>query len=214
MKTLSLEQRLFAERAVTQYQADLRASTSAQAHLALRGIGQQAANTFRLGVVDSPLAGHEMFRDRLALPYLTPSGPIGFNFRCVRPHDCKEAGCPKYLKPASQSNHLYNVAALKANSEYIVVTEGEIDTISWSMAGVPAVGLAGVETWEEHFSLALDDFPVIYVAGDGDKAGEGMTKRLVRVLENARPITYPRGSDANDLWRSGGADALRALLPV
>ncbi|RKN35967.1 topoisomerase [Streptomyces hoynatensis] len=166
---------------------------------------------FRLGVVDSPAQGHEAYRGRLAIPYLTPAGPVALNFRCIRQHDCKAVNCRKYLKPEGEEGHLYNVAALKADSDFLVVTEGEIDTISWTMAGVPAVGLSGVKAWKPHFRLALDDFPIIYSAADADDAGKGLTSLLVREV-GARPIRYERGMDGNDTWLSGGAGALRGLI--
>ncbi|MGK5530877.1 toprim domain-containing protein [Streptomyces sp. URMC 129] len=212
MKTLSAEQRQFLETSVSRYQTALAADTSAQEYLKGRGIGPAVAAQFRLGVVTSPLAGHEGYQGRLAIPYLTPSGPVSFNFRCTRPHDCKEAGCKKYLKPAGEEGHLYNVAALKADSDFAVVTEGEIDAISWTMAGVPAVSLAGVKAWKTYYKFCLDDFPVIYVAADADKAGDTLVAFLAKEI-NARPIHYPEGMDANDIWRTGGAGALRALIP-
>ncbi|ONK10355.1 toprim domain-containing protein [Streptomyces sp. MP131-18] len=223
MKTLSLEQRLFLGTSVSRYQAALAADIGAQAYLALRGIDQSAANMFRLGVVSDPMTGHEAFRGRLALPYLTPSGPVALRFRCIQNHVCKETVwftdskgkpvyCPKYTGPEGDEGHLFNVAALKADSEFLVICEGEIDAIAWTMAGVPAVALSGVKAWKDHFKLTLDDFRIIYVAADRDDAGRGLKSLLIKEV-GARPIRYPKGQDANDLWRSGGAEALRALIP-
>ena len=211
MKPLSAEQRAFAEKAVSQYQSDLRTDTAVQAYLTTRGISPEVAGRFRLGAVTSPPAGHEQFRGRLALPYLTPAGPVGFNFRCVQSHDCKELGHPKYLKPSGQESHLFNVTALKTDSAHVVVSEGEIDTITWDMCGVPAVGLAGVKSWKKHFRYCLDDFDVVYCAADGDEAGDGLASLLAKEV-NARPIRFPKGSDANALYVRAGADAVRGLL--
>lgn len=212
MKQLETEQRLFAARAVSQYQADLAADTAGQAYLTLRGIDQATAQRFRLGVATSPLAGHEAYRGRLAIPYLTPFGPVAIRFRCIQQHDCKEAGHPKYLSQEGIQNHLFNVAALKADSSVLCVTEGEIDAITLDMCGIPAVGVSGANAWEEHFKLCLEDFDTVYALGDGDAAGAKFSSFLAREV-GARSIKLPEGSDVNDVYRSGGAQALRALIP-
>jgi DNA primase len=211
MKTLSAEERRFFESAVSQYQSGLRADTRGQEYLTGRGIGPEVAGTFRLGVVNNPLAGHESYRGRLAIPYLTPSGPVNLRFRCLKPHDCKAENCPKYVSLDGADTNLFNVAALKAESPHICVTEGEIDTITLTMCGIAAVGVPGVENWQEHFRLCLDDFDVVYVLGDGDKAGRKFSSFLAREAR-ARKIQLPRGEDVNDLYRRAGADAVRGLL--
>lgn len=89
------------------YQSDLHTDTPAQEYLASRGIGKQAAGTYRLGVVRRPLVGHESLTGRLAIPYITPRGGIvNFSFRCLRLHDCKSEGCPKYLATDGMGRNL------------------------------------------------------------------------------------------------------------
>lgn len=211
METLSEEQRRFFEQAVSTYQADLASDTSALAYLAGRGISRQAAATFRLGVVRRPLAGHEMFAGRLAIPYLTPSGVVNFSFRCLRQHDCKEAGCPKYLPPEGMERNLYNVLDLKKDSTFICVAEGELDALTLSLAGLPAVGVPGVKNWKKHFSRCLEDFEVVYAIGDGDGPGSKFSSFLAKEAK-ARPIRVPNGKDCNDIFRERGAEGLRALI--
>lgn len=212
MQTLSNEQRQFFETAVSTYQADLAADTAAQAYLAKRGFSAQDAATFRLGVVGRPLAGHEAYRGRLVIPYLTPSGVVNMNFRCARDHDCKTVeGHRKYLKPEGSSSNLFNVLDLKKDSPFIAVAEGELDTITLSICGIPAVGVAGVKAWEKHFGRCLADFDTIYSFADGDKAGGSFASFLGREVK-ARPIRLPQGSDVNQIFQEGGPDAVRALI--
>lgn len=211
MQTLSVEQRRFFEQAASTYQADLAGDTSAQAYLAKRGLGPSALGTSRLGVVRRPLAGHEMFAGRLAIPYVTPAGVVNFSFRCLKAHDCKESGCPKYLPPEGMERNLYNVLDLKKDSPFICVTEGELDALTLSVAGLPAVGVPGVKNWKAHFSRCLEDFDVVYAFGDGDGPGGKFSSFLAREAK-ARPIRMPSGEDCNSLYMKGGADALRRLL--
>lgn len=222
METLSEEQRRFFEQAVSTYQADLASDTSALAYLAGRGISRQAAATFRLGVVRRPLAGHESYEGRLVLPYLTPAGVVNLRFRCIQPHDCSKTVlwtdkkgtphyCPKYLSLDDAGTNLFNVLDLKKDSPFICVVEGEIDAMSLSLAGLPAVGVPGVDGWQPHFGRCLEDFDVIYAFGDPDAAGRKFNKFLAKETK-ARPIRMPNGKDCNDIFRERGAEGLRALI--
>lgn len=222
MQTLSAALRTFFEQAVTTYQQDLAADTAVLAYLATRGIGPEAAVRFRLGVVTSPLAGDEQYRGRLSIPYLTPAGVVNIRFRCLKAHDCattvlwtdkqgKPHHCPKYLSREDAGTNLFNVLDLKRDSPFICVAEGEIDTMSLSLAGLPAVGVPGVDTWQKHFSRCLEDFEVIYAFGDGDKAGSKFSNFLARETR-ARPIRMPSGEDCNSIYVKEGADGLRRLI--
>lgn len=211
MQTLSEEQRRFFEQAVSTYQADLVGDTSAQGYLASRGLGPSALVTYRLGVVRRSLAGHEQYAGRLALPYLTPAGVVNIRFRCLKAHDCAAENCPKYLSADGAGTNLFNVLDLKKDSPFICVAEGEIDTMSLSLAGLPAVGVPGADAWQKHFSRCLEDFEVIYAFGDGDKAGSKFSSFLARETR-ARPIRIPAGKDCNDIFREAGAAGLRALI--
>lgn len=211
MQTLSEEQRKFFEQAAMTYQQDLQGDTSALAYLASRGFSPEAAAMCRLGVVRRPLPGHEAYASRLAIPYLTPAGVVNVNFRCIKQHDCAAVDCRKYLKAEGSGTNLYNVLDLKKDSPFICVAEGEIDTMSLSLAGLAAVGVAGVDTWQKHFSRCLEDFEVIYAFGDGDKAGSKFSNFLARETR-ARPIRMPNGKDCNDIFRERGAEGLRALI--
>lgn len=205
------EQRLLLAQAASQYQSDLAAGTAAQAYLKSRGFTEQVATEWRLGLVTSPLAGHDRFRGRLAIPYLTPAGPANFRFRCLQSHDCKEAGHGKYVGLEGFETNLYNVLDLSKPGDTICVCEGELDAITLSMSGIPAVAVPGATNFKKHQARCLDDFSRVLVLGDGDTAGSGLNKKLINDVR-AIPVRMPKGHDVNSLYLEGGADALRRLI--
>lgn len=211
MQQLSPAQKKSFEQAASQYQSDLAADTNAQAYLARRGIDQQTALSFRLGVVNRPIVGHEDRRGRLAIPYLTRSGVVNFSFRCLKPHLCKQEGCPKYLPITGLDRSLFNVGAIHSDADFICVCEGELDAITLTMCGIAAVGVPGVEHWKKHWPRCLDDFPEIFVIGDGDKAGKGFASFLAREIR-ARPLSLPEGEDPSSIFARHGAPAIHALF--
>lgn len=212
MELPSFEQRLFYEKAVTQYQADLAGDARTQQYLLRRGFDQGVAATARLGVVVHPLQGHERLLGRLCIPYLTAAGPVNFSFRCLKDHDCKTVRCPKYLPMQSGvEKNMYNVQDTFKDHPFIVVTEGELDALTLSAAGIPAVGLPGVKSWKKHYPKVLEDFPVIYVIGDGDSAGSGLNDFLAREV-HARQVLLPKGEDVNSYAVKQGQEAVRRLF--
>jgi DNA primase len=204
------KQREFYEQAASSYAKQLGDDTAAQEYLTSRGITPEAAATFRLGVVREPLVGHETFRDRLCIPYITPASVVNFTFRCMQAHVCKDVDCPKYLAPPLDRN-LYNVLALSVESQTIHVTEGELDALVLTMCGMPAVGIPGVDNWRDHWGLCLEDFNEIFVWADGDAAGRKLAHKLEKELR-ARRVAMPYGKDVNSVYIDGGSSALRALI--
>jgi DNA primase len=209
----SNEQRAFFGTAASRYHAALAADINAQGYLMGRGFGPEVAARFQLGVVTSPLVGHEIYTGRLAIPYLGPTGGVvNFSFRCLKNHDCKEAeGHQKYLALEGVGRNLYNVADLHQAGDFVCVAEGELDTITLSIAGLPAVGVPGVENWQDHFGRTLEDFSTIYSFADPDKAGRKLSSLLAREIR-ARSVRLPQNKDVNEYYREHGADGLRGLL--
>lgn len=210
MQTLSAAQRRLFEQAASTFQNDLAADTAAQDYLATRGITQEVALGARLGVVGSRIGGLEQFMGRLAIPYLTPAGVVNFTFRCLRHQDCSAEQCVKYLAPAIDRN-LYQVLDLKKKSRFVCVAEGELDALTLSMSGLPAVGVPGVESWKPHWSRCLEDFETVYVFADGDKAGRKFANFMAKEAR-AVPVDMPKGMDCNSLCLKEGPDGLRGLI--
>jgi len=130
MARLSKSQRELLAKATENYEGSL---GEALPYLASRGIAEATARMFRLGFVANPEAGHEPYLGKLAIPYLTPSGVIDIRFRSLN----NDSG-PKYLSRPGASTHIYNVQALNDDTDFLVICEGELDTIIATQVGFSA----------------------------------------------------------------------------
>lgn len=173
----------------------------AEEYLASRGITLADAHTIRLGVVDEPLTGHEQFRGRLAIPYLTPTGVVDIRFRAMHGED------PKYMGMPGTHTRMYNVVALQEARNFIAVCEGEIDAITLHYkCGVPAVGVPGSQAWKRHYTRILQDFETVYVFADGDQPGSDFAKALSRELSTVVTVNMPDGEDVNSMFLNVGQE--------
>lgn len=218
----SPEQKAFFEQAASQYQRDLAGDTTAQEYLRSRGIGPEVAGTYRLGVLRNPLLGHEQFRGRLAIPYITPKGVVTFTFRCLQNHICKESvvglggdgrprHCKKYRAPSGMERTLYNVLDFKKDSDTVYVCEGEIDALTLSVCGFAAVAIPGVQQWKPQFTKCFLDYTQIFVVADGDEAGYRLGAFLSTEIK-ARAVRPPKGEDVNSIYVKGGTSAVQQWL--
>ena len=210
MPKLANGQRKLLEQATAFYQQSLK---EALPFLECRGLDEAVARKYRLGVVQRPCSGHESYTGRLAIPYLSRSGVVSIRFRCLEDHNCKEVGCPKYLSVRGDKPTLYNTEALFSAGSVIAITEGEMDAVVITeYAGVPAVGIQGVNAWNDAWSRTLNDFERVLIVGDGDEAGKNMVERLVDSIPNAVGVSLPESLDANDVYLKYGADELAMIL--
>lgn len=184
----------------------------AATYLVNRGIGPSAAERFRLGVVACAESPYDRYMGRLAIPYLDRIGPVGFTFRCIEAHTCKEAGCPKYLQLEGQEVGLFNVLSLDSDEEVAHLCEGELDAITLSqIVSDPVVAISGVAKWKPHFPYHFTGFDRVVVWADGDPAGEKMATMVRRSVGNADVVEMPSGEDLNSVFCWKGPDAIRAM---
>jgi DNA primase len=207
----SKSQKEFLASATAQYAADLAVHAAAQAWLMKRGLSEDSARSFQLGVVVSPLPSHEQYRGRLAIPYLTLSGVCGMAFRCIEHEDCKPVHSDKYLWPSGYGRRIFNTRALDIPSSFIAICEGEIDPIISTQCGVPSVGVPGATQWQKYWARCFKGYDVVYVLQDDDDAGEKLTAAICRDIPAARPIVMTDG-DVNEFYLSHGAEALLARI--
>lgn len=185
------------EKATTHYQKYIHL---AEGYLATRGITLQDAHTARLGLVAEPLTGHEQFINRLAIPYITPTGIVDIRFRSI------DGSEPKYLGMPGSETRLYNVTALRAATDYIAVCEGEIDAITLTQkCGIPSIGVPGANNWKPHYTMLLHDYDKIFIFADGDQPGSDFAKKLAREISNITIVNMPDGEDVNSYYNKYGS---------
>ena len=183
----------------------------AREFLASRGIGLETARSAGLGVVTDPPGQHHHMRGRLSIPYLTDAGPVAIVARCIENHKCKETNDPnhgKMAKPNKQPNRLYGVQTAAWADDWIVVTEGEIDALTWHQIGVPAISIPGAKNWKPHYKNVFEDFSRVYLAIDGDDAGKLLWNTVKSELTHVIPVWFPAGEDSNSMFVKHGKDAL------
>jgi DNA primase len=202
---LNAEQRALLTEAAQRYAHNI--NDQALAYLQARGITPEVASTFQLGSVAEPSAGHEMAVGMLSIPYRTPAGVVGIKFRRL------DDGTPKYLWPTGQKIGLFNVMDLHQRSETIAICEGELDTVVLSgLVGIPAVGVAGVSQWKQHFPKLFESYKRILIFADNDikedgrNPGQELAKRIKEDLNTATVVHLPGNQDVNDLFLANGVD--------
>lgn len=190
--------------------ADAYEGSRAQEYMESRGVvGLSARDTFLLGYV--PIEEEDSrFAGMLSIPYITVAGGVvAIKYRNLRPD-----ADPRYTQPTGQETHLYNVIDLTKPSRSICACEGEIDALTLSMIGQPAVGVPGVNNFKDHYFRLFDGYDDIVIVADPDDAGDGLARLLTRRLMGSRTVTLPKGSDVNSFYMEHGPEALLKLLGV
>ena len=208
---LNVQSKLLLEAAQRYAQA---ISPEALAVLDARGISEVVAAKYQIGTITEPINGHEIYQGWISIPYITAGGScVGFKFRRL------DEGKPKYGSPTGQKAHLYNVSDITIMKPYIVVCEGELDTVIVSgVLGIPAVGVPGVAAWKSHFPKLFGGYETVYVVGDNDVKEDGsnpgaeFSKRVANEVMNSTIVTLPPNMDINDYYLAHGASATRKLL--
>lgn len=211
MQRLDSEQIKFWEEASWEYHHQM--TEEGLSYLAGRGISTDSVKTFRLGQVIDPLPGHEMMRGRIVIPYIKKLATVCLKFRCIEDHDCKLAKCPKYLNDGNQ--WLFNTADLDVPSSYVAIAEGEFDAIILHQAGIPAIGIPGVDAWKSHewWPELLRGHRKAFIYADNDTSkdknyGHDLAKRIMHDVPRARLVTLPEDSDVTDTYLDYGPQEL------
>jgi DNA primase len=205
MKQSALQKELLGK-AAAQYAENI---YQAEDYLRSRGIPLEVARLASLGVVAEPETGHEAFKGRLSIPYITKTGVVDLRFRSLNP-----AVEPKYMGMTGAETKMYNVIDVERASDFIGVCEGELDTLTLSACvGIPCVGVPGANSWKKHYTRLLADFERVFIFADGDQPGTQFATSLAREL----PVTIiqlPDGHDVNSMFVQAGAEYFHQKMGV
>lgn len=177
-----------------------------------RQLSMDTVARFLLGAVVSPETSDEPARGMLAIPYLTPTGPVALRFR--RPPS-KETG-PKYWQPEGSELTIFNVPAFFMGERLMIITEGEIDCMTVSQCGLPAVGIPGASAWKDYYQPLFEGYDRVIICADNDDTGAGskFASKVARQVPGPEIVTMPEGHDVNSYFCEVGAAGLREYLGV
>ena len=160
---------------------------------------------------------YDAYRNRVTFPIIGTNGRVlGFGARTMG------NDTPKYINTGdtpiySKRHNLYALNLLKgAKISDIVLVEGYMDVISLYASGVTnAVASLGTSLTQQQARLMARYAPTVYIAYDGDAAGQNATLRGLDILVTeglkVRVITLPDGIDPDDFARKYGKEAFDKL---
>ena len=157
-----------------------------------RGLNHETILHFRLGAVLDASASHEQAAGMVSIPYLTPAGTVQIRFRKA---PWAERG-PKYWQTSGSQIRMFNTNILLDPERFIYVTEGEMDTIAATQAGLPAVGISGINGWRDHFYAMLKGFDRVIFLADHDSASDSAEGK-------PKPDDWPEGKEWNPIKNAG-----------
>ncbi|GAA3136910.1 hypothetical protein GCM10010466_29660 [Planomonospora alba] len=158
------------------------------------------------------MPGHEKYAGRIAIPYLSPDlKTLQLRFRRLGDEDG-----PKYLTVPGDIPRPFNTRVLDLPLDTMAVCEGELDAITATQAGIPAIGIPGVSAWRDEWALALEQYDTLYVLADNDDKGQGakLGETIALRCPNARIILMDSGHDVNSYVNEFGPEALRKKVGI
>ena len=178
-----------------------------------RGISEDTVRKFGItSQKDNP--------DILSIPFFDWNGELTFikyrNTKYQKGQNGSKEWCEKGSKPI-----LYGIPFVDYSNKTLVITEGQIDSLSLYEAGVPnAVSVPMGKNNYDWINLCWDflcEFNEIIVFGDhengeitlADELNRRLKKHIIKVVKTD---DYKGLKDANDIFRTYGADTLKTAV--
>ena len=162
---------------------------------------------------------YDRFRNRVIFPIINQKGLVlGFGGRVL------DASLPKYLNSSdsptfNKSRNLFglNLAGKARPLKFLIIVEGYMDVITLHQFGFPqAVASLGTSLTEEQARLMRRYASEVYIAYDGDTAGQKATLRALDILRDAgcraRVLQFPDGLDPDEVLKKYGSEYFRKLM--
>ena len=186
----------------------------------LQGMGYTETELVDAGLlVKNPERGtvYDAFRGRLIFPILGVTGQVlGFGARVMgdeKPKYINTGDTPVYNK----RNNLYGLNLHKNEKlDDLIMVEGYMDVIGLYKAGVKnAVASLGTALTQQQARLLKRYVEKVYIAYDGDAAGQNATVRGLDILKNegleVRVITFPDDLDPDEYVQVYGKEGFDRL---
>lgn len=103
----------------------------------------------------------------------------------------------KYVLLPGSSSSIYGIEYLDKYDSFIY-TGGQIDCLTLFQMGIPALGALGEASFKEEWVGYFED-KTLYLLLDNDEAGIRATERIVRMMPDAIPISWPKGTEGMDV---------------
>lgn len=160
----------------------------------------------------------DMFRSRAMFPIIDSRGNVlAFGGRTTEKKE------PKYMNTADTPVFNKRKGVFAANLlhqerklDRVILVEGYMDVVSLTQFGIRGVcATLGTALTNEQARLLKRYAPQVYLAYDGDSAGQHAILRGLDILEQenvpARVLDFPEGLDPDEFIRRDGADGFRNL---
>ena len=164
---------------------------------------------------------YDVYRGRAMFPIIDLYGrTVGFGGRAMGDTQ------PKYLntqetKVFNKRLGVYGANFLRKQRDLkrLILVEGYMDVLALAQHGIQgAVATLGTALTAEQARLLKRLAPEVWVAYDGDEAGQMATMRALDILQKemipARVLRFPSGLDPDDLLRRDGREAFEAISPM
>lgn len=170
-------------------------------------------------VVEKGDSTYDRFRNRIMFPIIDHRDRVvGFGGRVM------DDSLPKYLNSSespifNKSSILFglNLAKRQRPVDHIIIVEGYLDVIALYEYGFHnVVASLGTALTQDQAKLLRRYTPNIYIAYDGDAAGQRATARGLDILKDAgcivKVIKLPKGMDPDDILREHGVEYFNKLI--
>ncbi len=143
--------------------------------------------------------------NRIIVPFLLPGGELAL----AKSREASDGASPKPTA-ANCEPILFGWQAIPDDAREVVITEGEIDALSWAAYGYPALsvpfggGGGSKQQWIENEFERMERFERIYLAFDMDKPGDEAAAEIASRLGRHRcfRVKMPH-KDGNDCLVAG-----------
>ncbi|MBQ6425842.1 MAG: DNA primase [Clostridia bacterium] len=172
-------------------------------------------------LVRNPNSGriYDAYRNRVIFPIIGVNGRvIGFGARVMNQEDK-----PKYINTGdtpiyNKRRNLYGLNLQKSTRlSSLIMVEGYTDVIGMYNAGIEnVVASLGTALTEEQARLLTRYVSSVFIAYDGDAAGQNATLRGLDILQkeglDVRVIVFPDNLDPDEYCRKYGKEGIDALI--